>query len=105
MWFNRDAYWSWRLFPVLLSWYVSNEYLLVLEVGIMGCVRGKKVRREGFFSSLLWMRSERNGDHSRFPATELEMRQGAGLLDLWSSRRVVVLPSAYLLPWEKLSLG
>lgn len=27
----RDACWSWRLFPGLLSWCVFNEYLLFLE--------------------------------------------------------------------------
>jgi hypothetical protein len=66
----------------------------MLESGILGCVQERKV------GEYPWDQKGK-GDHSRFPATELEIKLGR--LDLRNSRRGVGLPSAYWLPRELVS--
>lgn len=87
----------------------------------MGLVGRKRVGGEIFL--ICWECGQRvKEDHSRFPDTELEMRQGCGweraarILDLMSSRRGVGLPFclqptvalggvALELAWESAGVG
>lgn len=77
---------------------VHRECLLVLPVGILKWVAGRKVG-EGLCDMLGW--DERGkGDHSRLSVTEVRMRLRG--LDLMS-KRVVGLALAFLLPLENQS--
>lgn len=49
----------------------------MVEAGILGLVRRKKLEGEGL-CSLLGMLTEKTESPSRFPATALGMRQGYG---------------------------
>lgn len=78
--------------PTCCCWRLSNWNELGKE----------RLKKKVFVIHWEWGQ-RRKGDHSNLPTTELRVR--LGVLMLSNSRRGVALPSAHLLPWEKLPLG